>query len=95
MTRHLYVYPMLSLIIIALMFFLQFVLHLGGSSGKLFVPFVFSLIAVAAISCAGAVSSLYSLIKKKQHMYEIIFLICNIVIALGYCIWFSNAACGM
>lgn len=95
MTKHLYVYPMLSLIIIAAMLFLQFVIRLGDGSGKLFVPFVFSLIAVAVISCAGAISSLYSLIKKKQHMYEIIFLICNIVIALGYCMWFSNAIHGM
>lgn len=95
MAKRLYVYPVLSLIIIAVMLFLQFVLHLGGNSGRLFVPFVFSLIAVAVISCAGAISSLYSLIKKKQHVYEIIFLICNIVIPAAYWMWFSNAIRGM
>ena len=95
MAKRLYIYPVLSLIIIAVMLFLQFVLHLGGNSGRLFVPFVFSLIAVAVISCAGAISSLYSLIKKKQHVYEIIFLICNIVIPAAYWMWFSNAIRGM
>lgn len=91
MVKYVWSCPLLSILTIVVMVFLGPILHLED----LFYLFVYSLIVVFVISFVGVIISLISLYRNKWFSFGIIALLCNIIIPLGYLIWFSSGVGGM